>query len=48
MPPARALDPLAALSHGADFAVGCYSANASRCHRALLRELLRARGADVR
>jgi uncharacterized protein YeaO (DUF488 family) len=46
--PARALDLLAALSHTADFAVGCYCADEARCHRSLLRELLRARGADVR
>lgn len=41
----RVLDLLAALSHGTDFAVGCYCADASRCHRSVLRELLRERGA---
>jgi uncharacterized protein YeaO (DUF488 family) len=41
----RVLDLLAALSHGTDFAVGCYCADASRCHRSVLHELLRERGA---
>ena len=43
----RVLDVLAALSHSADFSVGCYCADAARCHRSVLRELLAARGADV-
>jgi uncharacterized protein YeaO (DUF488 family) len=43
----RALDLLAALSHGADFSVGCYCEDESRCHRSLLRELLVERGAAV-
>jgi uncharacterized protein YeaO (DUF488 family) len=41
----RTLDLLAALSHGADFSVGCYCEDEARCHRAVLRELLAARGA---
>jgi uncharacterized protein YeaO (DUF488 family) len=44
----RVLDVLAALSRTADFSVGCYCADESRCHRSVLRELLRARGADVK
>ena len=44
----RALDLLAALSRTADFSVGCYCADESRCHRSVLRALLRERGADVR
>jgi uncharacterized protein YeaO (DUF488 family) len=44
---AHLLDTLAALSHHAAFAVGCYCADESRCHRSLLRGLLLARGADV-
>ena len=44
----RVLDVLAALSRGADFAVGCYCEDESRCHRSVLRALLRERGADVR
>jgi uncharacterized protein YeaO (DUF488 family) len=43
----RTLDLLAALSHRADFSVGCYCEDESRCHRSLLRELLLARGAAI-
>jgi uncharacterized protein YeaO (DUF488 family) len=43
----RLLDLLAALSHGADFSVGCYCADESRCHRSLLRALLAERGARL-
>lgn len=32
---------LAALSHTTNFSVGCYCEDESRCHRSLLRELLR-------
>ena len=42
---ARVLDLLAALSHHADFSVGCYCEDESRCHRAVLRQLLAERGA---
>lgn len=45
---ARTLDVLATLSHGASFAVGCYCADEARCHRSVLRELLRERGATLR
>ncbi|MDH4584854.1 DUF488 family protein [Pseudomonas sp. BN415] len=45
---ARVLDLLAALSHGSDFAVGCYCENEARCHRSLLRQLLAERGASIR
>lgn len=41
------LDALATLSHTADFAVGCYCEDESRCHRAILRELLAERGARL-
>jgi uncharacterized protein YeaO (DUF488 family) len=44
----QSLDVLAALSRHADFSVGCYCADASRCHRSLLRELLAARGARLK
>ena len=44
----RALDLLAALSHGADLAVGCYCADEQRCHRSVLRALLAERGALIR
>ena len=43
---ARTLDLLAALSHTADFSVGCYCENEARCHRSILRQLLAERGAQ--
>lgn len=43
----RTLDLLAALSHTANFSVGCYCADEQRCHRSVLRTLLLARGAKV-
>ena len=42
------LDTLAALSHQANFSVGCYCADESHCHRSVLRELLLERGARVK
>ncbi len=45
---ARLLDTLAALSREADFSIGCYCENESRCHRSILREVLARRGAAVR
>ena len=44
---AQLLDLLAALSHTANFAVGCYCEEAATCHRSLLRQLLRSRGARI-
>ena len=44
----HALELLAALSHHADFSVGCYCENEARCHRSLLRELLIEKGAKVK
>ena len=43
----RVLDLLAALSHESNFSVGCYCEDESRCHRSILRELLRDRGAMI-
>jgi len=43
----RVLDVLAALSHGANFSVGCYCEDVSRCHRSVLRQLLLDRRAKV-
>ena len=43
----RLLSVLAALSAQAELAVGCYCEDESRCHRSLLRELLRERGATI-
>ncbi len=45
--PRHVLDLLAALSHRINLSVGCYCEDESRCHRAVLRELLRERGARV-
>jgi uncharacterized protein YeaO (DUF488 family) len=44
----RLLALLAALSKRADFSVGCYCEDESRCHRSLLRGLLIEHGAKVR
>ena len=44
----RTLDLLAALSHQTDFSVGCYCEDESRCHRSILRRLLRERDATLR
>ena len=43
----RVLDLLAALSHTADFSVGCYCEDEARCHRSVLRRLLKERGATL-
>lgn len=43
----RTLDLLAALSHRADFSLGCYCEDESRCHRSILRALLAERGAEI-
>jgi uncharacterized protein YeaO (DUF488 family) len=43
----QSLDVLAALSHHANFSVGCYCENESRCHRSLLRALLVERDAKL-
>ncbi len=44
---ARLLDLLAALSHQTSFSLGCYCEDETRCHRSVLKELLRARGAAL-
>lgn len=44
---ARLLALLAALSHHTNFAVGCYCADESRCHRSILRALLLEHGGVV-
>jgi uncharacterized protein YeaO (DUF488 family) len=43
----RLLALLAALSRRTDFSVGCYCTDEARCHRSVLRELLRENGADL-
>ena len=45
--PAHVLDLLAALSRTTSFSVGCYCAAEERCHRSILRDLLRDRGAVI-
>ena len=44
----RLLAVLALLSHHANFSVGCYCEDESRCHRSILRQLLEEAGAAVR
>ena len=44
----RTLDLLSALSHHANFSVGCYCEDESRCHRSVLRDLLTTRGARIK
>jgi uncharacterized protein YeaO (DUF488 family) len=43
----RTLDLLAALSKESHFSVGCYCEDEARCHRSVLRELLREHGAKL-
>lgn len=45
--PSQMLDLLAALSHSANFSLGCYCEHEARCHRSLLRALLADRGAQI-
>ena len=46
--PSATLNLLAAMSHHANFSVGCYCEDELRCHRSVLRDLLRERGAEIR
>ena len=43
----RVIELLAALSHHANFSVGCYCEDKSRCHRSVLRLLLAESGARI-
>jgi uncharacterized protein YeaO (DUF488 family) len=43
----RLLKLLAALSQDANLSVGCYCEDESRCHRSVLRELLKMHGAKL-
>jgi len=43
----QSLDVLAALSHHANFSMGCYCEDEAHCHRSVLRALLLARGAKL-
>jgi uncharacterized protein YeaO (DUF488 family) len=43
----RDLDLLAALSRQTNLSIGCYCEDEDRCHRSILRELLKERGAEL-
>ncbi|MDQ2659390.1 MAG: DUF488 family protein [Verrucomicrobiota bacterium] len=43
----RLLQLLALMSQQTNFSVGCYCADEARCHRSILRELLRAAGGKI-
>jgi uncharacterized protein YeaO (DUF488 family) len=45
--PSRLLELLALLSRTTNFSVGCYCEDEARCHRSVLRKLLRERGAKL-
>jgi uncharacterized protein YeaO (DUF488 family) len=45
---AHSIQLLAALSHQADFSVGCYCEDETRCHRSELRKLLAEKGANMK
>jgi len=45
---ARVLDLVAALSHVTNLSVGCYCEDPRFCHRSVLLDLLRERGAELR
>lgn len=44
---ARLLDLLAAVSKQTNFSVGCYCEDENRCHRSVLRQLLKEHGAEL-
>ena len=44
----RDLDLLAAFSHHAEFSIGCYCEDETRCHRSILKALLETRGAEIK
>ncbi|MBE0626362.1 MAG: DUF488 family protein [Burkholderiales bacterium] len=44
---ARTIELLARLSQEANFSVGCYCQDESRCHRSILRALLAEQGAKI-
>lgn len=44
----RTIELLAVLSQHANFSVGCYCADESRCHRSILRRLLEQAGAIIK
>ena len=46
-PAARLIELLARLSRDTDLSVGCYCEDERHCHRSVLRQLLRERGAKI-
>jgi uncharacterized protein YeaO (DUF488 family) len=44
----RLLDLMVAFSKGTDFSIGCYCEDESKCHRSILKKVLKARGAVLR
>ncbi len=44
---ARLLSLLAAISHQTNLSVGCYCAEEARCHRSVLKALLKEHGAEL-
>ena len=44
---AHLVELLVALSHRADFSVGCYCEDEAKCHRRVLREVFAERGAEI-
>lgn len=43
----HAIELLAVLSRHANFSIGCYCENEAHCHRSILRELLKEKGAKL-
>ena len=43
----RMLEVLAALSHQANFSVGCYCEDEEHCHRSILKKLFQEHGAEI-
>ena len=43
----HSIELLAVLSHQTNFSIGCYCENELHCHRSVLRELLKEKGAKV-
>ena len=45
--PRHLIELLAAMSHQANFSIGCYCEREDRCHRSVLTDLLREQGARI-
>jgi len=42
------IELLAAISHGMNFSIGCYCENEARCHRSILKKLLKEKHAKIK